>query len=655
MTLQEQLPLWNYASIRVLDVRQSTLLPGESVHEFRLPASAFLFAAAGCAAVKIDGTEHIVDRYFVCHAGKGAAVDIEQVSKEFQYYFIFYKAAVALPCRQELLDIYRDHNPFQMQYGFAPSHPLGLHVRLEQMYAQWRLGLQLERFHVRALFHQLVYELLQQLHESGNTAIIQPDMASQAVRFIDERYADAFSLHDLAEALHCSPRQLQRLFKAKLGSGPMEYLTSVRMEHAKRMLVSTDVPLKEIAEAVGYGDSYYFSRAFKKHAGDAPLHYRNKRRISASILSRNVIGLGSNVPYSDVCDNDYHKHHRDRGVIRMNRSNKPMLAVSLMLSFILLLGACSAGAGTSHNSGGASPTASSSAISSPVASAVPTAEQAYPVVIKHMKGEYTLEQRPEKIAVLDTKFADQLVTLGEQPAGSVKAAADTTDFPAYLMDKMSETKLLGTRDEPNMEAILEMDPDLIICTEFQEEVYEQLSMIAPTIMLEFDEDWRDTLSTFGKMVGKQEEAGNVLKAYEEKTAKLKEELKAKLGEETVALIRPRDDGIRVHTPGHRTAAILYNDLGLLAPEQVTAEKDTAYHIALEAFPAVGADHYFLVNDAMFKSVVEEFQATETWKSVEAVKQNRVYAVESATWIAYYGPIAINMVVDEVADIFLGQS
>jgi len=653
MTLQEQTPLWNHASIRVLDIRRSMLQSSESLQGFRLPASAFLLVVKGDARVYVDGAQHSVNQCYVCHAGKGTTIDIVHVAERLDYYFIFYKAALVLPCRKELLELFRDNNPFQMQYGFAPAYPLGILTKAEQMHASWMLNAQLERFHVRALFHQMVYDLLHQLHALEETTITQPDHVTQAIRFMEECYGSSISLQDLADVLHCTTRQLQRLFKAKLGVGPMEYLIQIRMNHAQGMLVNTEVPLKVVAESVGYGDSYYFSRAFKKHFGVSPLYFRQNRRISSSYLSRYSIGSTKFLSYNNDCDNHYQQ--KGRGVTMMNRSKGSVLAVSIMLSVILLLSACGAGNSAGGNIGGTGSAGSESkAVNSNSNTSVTQAkQQVYPVVIKHMKGELTLEQYPSKIAVLDTKFVDQLVTLGEQPAGSVKAAADKTDFPAYLSSKITDVKLLGTRDEPNLEAILAMEPDLIICTEFQEKVFDSLSKIAPTIMLDFNEDWRDTLVTFGKIVGKPQEAGDILTTYQEKTEKLKGELKAKVGSETVALIRPRNEGIRVHTPGHRAASILYNDLGLSAPQQVLDEKDTAYEVSLEGFPQVGADHYFLVKDDMFKAAVEEVQSTEVWKSVEAVKQNHVYDVDSNVWIAYYGPTAINMIVDRVAEVFLG--
>lgn len=651
MSLQKQMALWNHAAIKVLDVRRSVVHPGESVRFYRLPASMFLYAHKGQGQLSINGAAQTIDCCRVGHAGKGASVDIARVTEPIDYVLIFYKAVMALPCRRELLELYRDHNPFQEPYSFAPSHPLSLYTRIERIYRQWQLDDPLEKFHVRALFHEFVYELMRQLRHAQGSPVLQTDLASRAIRYIEEHYAEPFGLQHLAELFQSSPRQLQRLFKDHYRLGPMEYLIQVRMGQAQALLLNTEVSIKEIAEAVGYGDFYYFSRAFKKHFGVSPLYYRRNRRIFASSVSQTSIGFRRDVSYP-FAEDENHYQQKDGGAIRMQ--TKSLLAVNFMLIFMLLLGACSTGSngGASGNTG---PTANPSTAASSASGAAQAAQKGYPATIKHVKGEYTLEQKPERIAVLDVQYIDQLVALNERPAGSVKAAGATADFPDYLTDRLSNVKVLGTYQEPNLEAILAMNPDFIICTEVHEAIYDRLSKIAPTVMLLRNEDWRDTLVTFGKIMGKEQEAQQVVKAYKEKTAKLTASLAAKLNGQSVALIRPRDDMIRVHSAGHRTGAILYDDLGLIAPKQVAEAEDTAYHISLEALADVEADHYFLLSDDMFKGLVQQFQSTTTWKSLEPVKNERVYTVDTTMWIGYYGPMAINLIVDQVANALMGKS
>lgn len=340
-----------------------------------------------------------------------------------------------------------------------------------------------------------------------------------------------------------------------------------------------------------------------------------------------------------------------KGIVSVKKGKYASWLAAAMLSFMLILGACSSG--EEGNPVASSNTNTEEPAGNTNTGAESNSEAAYPVTIQHMKGEYTLEEKPEVIAVLDTKFVDQLIVLGEQPAGSVTAAGSDTDFPEYLMDQIGDVKLLGTRDEPNLEAVLALDPDLIIATDFQAEIYDSLDKIAPTIVLDFYEDWRVTLDTISKIVNKQEEAKAVEQAYDEKVAGLKQQLADKLGNQTVALIRPRDEGIRVHTPQHRTGAILYEDLGLHAPAATTEVDDTAYEIPLEVLSEIEADHYFLLSDAMFAGAVEEVLGTNTWTSLEPVKNNRVYEVDTTLWIAYYGPIAINLIVDQAAEALLG--
>ncbi|MBB6633089.1 AraC family transcriptional regulator [Cohnella thailandensis] len=651
--LDKQLPLWNHAAITVLDVRRCSVEPGDDLM-LRLPASAFLYANGGRGQLRLDGAIHAIAPGHVWHAGKGASMNIVRVTEAMDYFLIYYKAVLVPPYRRHLLDLYRDSNPFRDSYGFVPANPLRLLTKIEQMHLHWGQGDPLAKFHVRALFHQLVFELLRQRQQAEPARDPRGDLIERAVRLMEQHYVEPFSLDDLANDLQCGVRQLQRLFKAHYGISPMEYLIRLRMEKAKELLLRTSAPIADIAEAVGYPDAYHFSRYFKKHSGVPPLQYRRSGRNNPFSPSLSSIGSEEDLSYSNV-DDENHYQQTGRGVARMNSRTRTLVTVNFLLVLMLLLGACSLG-GNNNGANNASPSSAASTTPAPSASAAAeTPQSSYPVTIKHVKGDFTLEQKPENIAVLDVQYVDQLVALNEQPAGSVKAAGSDADFPEYLSDKLSDVKVLGTYEEPNLEAIVAMNPDLIICTEVHEEIYESLNKIAPTIMLIRNDDWRDTLSTFGKIMGKESEAEQLVEAYKEKTAKLSSELAAKLDGQTVSLIRPRDDAIRVHTGDHRTGAILYKDLGLPAPKMVSEVDDTSFNVSLESLAEVDADHYFLLTDDMFGELVKEFQSTATWQSLEAAKNNRVYTVDTTMWIGYYGPVAINLVVDEIARYLLGTS
>ena len=75
-----------------------------------------------------------------------------------------------------------------------------------------------------------------------------------------------------------SPRQLQRIFTDRAGMGFRSYLTLVRMSSAAELLAGTDMPVKEVAERVGYRDASQFTKAFKRTHAVSPTQWRSRRR-----------------------------------------------------------------------------------------------------------------------------------------------------------------------------------------------------------------------------------------------------------------------------------------------------------------------------------------------------------------------------------------
>jgi iron complex transport system substrate-binding protein len=314
---------------------------------------------------------------------------------------------------------------------------------------------------------------------------------------------------------------------------------------------------------------------------------------------------------------------------------------SLLISLVMFLGACSGSSNPGSSNAGTGTANPSEAPNDKTALAAP-------ITIKHLQGEITFENVPKKIVVLDVQYADQMLALGVQPAGSVIAETDN-GLPPYLGDKMSNIPLLGTYVEPNLEGIIPIGPDLIVATEFHNKIYEDLLKIAPTIMLERNEDWQTVLLKFGQILNKQQEAQKLVDGYKQKISDLKMALADKMKGKTVALVRPRDKMIRLQTTLHRTSQILYDDLGLTPPQMAVNSKDSSTMISLEVMPQLAADHMFLLQDDTNSELTAGFQSTSIWKNLKAVKENQVYVENTAQWIGYYGPLAINLIVDQIAD------
>lgn len=98
----------------------------------------------------------------------------------------------------------------------------------------------------------------------------------QAVDYIDEHYqCEDISLNRVAKEVDLSPNYLSAVFSQEMGTTFVEYLTAKRMEKARELLRSSNLRSGEIAAAVGYKDSHYFSFLFKKTQGCTPRDYRS--------------------------------------------------------------------------------------------------------------------------------------------------------------------------------------------------------------------------------------------------------------------------------------------------------------------------------------------------------------------------------------------
>lgn len=93
--------------------------------------------------------------------------------------------------------------------------------------------------------------------------------------YIDVNYSQPLSLEHLADEFFINKTCLSEIFKEQYGVNIKDYLTSVRITEAKKMLRFTDRTTEEIAEAVGVNGAAYFSRMFKRVEGVSPKEYRN--------------------------------------------------------------------------------------------------------------------------------------------------------------------------------------------------------------------------------------------------------------------------------------------------------------------------------------------------------------------------------------------
>jgi two-component system response regulator YesN len=94
------------------------------------------------------------------------------------------------------------------------------------------------------------------------------------LQYIQARFHEDLSLEKVASVVYLNPVYFSQLFKQKTGSGFKEYIITLRLEQAKRMLLDPKLKLAEISERVGYQDMRHFTQQFRKKFGQTPSQYR---------------------------------------------------------------------------------------------------------------------------------------------------------------------------------------------------------------------------------------------------------------------------------------------------------------------------------------------------------------------------------------------
>ena len=89
-------------------------------------------------------------------------------------------------------------------------------------------------------------------------------------KYMQEHLSEDVSLHILSEEFHLNSQYISQLFKNEIGVNFLTYLTNIRMEHAKKLLLSTSLSIAEVSEQSGYGDYRVFTKVFKKSEGITP-------------------------------------------------------------------------------------------------------------------------------------------------------------------------------------------------------------------------------------------------------------------------------------------------------------------------------------------------------------------------------------------------
>ncbi len=125
----------------------------------------------------------------------------------------------------------------------------------------------------------------QHLSMASNQIIMQqehaePPIITKAKAFIQEHQADDISLGAVAKSVNTSTFYFCKMFKKVTGLNFTNYLSRVRIEKAKNLLLNPNLRISEIAFEVGFQSLTHFNRVFKKVIGQSPTQYRSQLSVS---------------------------------------------------------------------------------------------------------------------------------------------------------------------------------------------------------------------------------------------------------------------------------------------------------------------------------------------------------------------------------------
>ena len=266
-------------------------------------------------------------------------------------------------------------------------------------------------------------------------------------------------------------------------------------------------------------------------------------------------------------------------------------------------------------------------------------------VVEHAMGKTEISGTPERVVVLDTGELDSAMSLGVEPVGSVEVVPGA-GFPSYL-DGTGGIETVGTIEEPDLEKIATLEPDLILSSkERHEQLYDQLSRIAPTVFTETPSEWQENFEVHATALGKSEEAGRIERGY----ARSIDRLRGAFGEKDwpeVSIVRFTPGDTRIYQKENFIGTVL-EDVGLPRPPAQNVDAFGLLNLSAEAIPKMDGDAMFVtVYGNERDTAKEEITSNPLWQRLGAVRDGRVHEVSDDLWMLGLGYTAANGVVNDL--------
>jgi len=271
------------------------------------------------------------------------------------------------------------------------------------------------------------------------------------------------------------------------------------------------------------------------------------------------------------------------------------------------------------------------------------------LIIKHQLGETTIEKKPERVVVFDYGVLDTIDYIGEDVVGLPKQS-----LPPFL-DKYNDDKYtdVGSLKEPNFETIYELNPDLIIISSRQADLYEEFLKIAPTLYLEFTgEDFlnsfKNNLTILGKIFGKEELLAQEIESIEKEIHALHEQ--ASSSSATALFVMANDGSLSVYGADSRFG-IIHNEFGLAQADENIEASTHGQKVTFEYILDKDPDYLFVLDRTAVvggETSAQQVMDNDFIKSTKAYKNQNITFLDPFVWyVASGGITGIKTMISEV--------
>ena len=279
-----------------------------------------------------------------------------------------------------------------------------------------------------------------------------------------------------------------------------------------------------------------------------------------------------------------------------------------------------------------------------------TAESTNTKTISHALGAAQVSVDPDRMVSLYQGATDTAVALGIKPVGVVESWKEKPIY-RYLRPELTDVRMLGLETQPDLEGIAWLDPDLIVAARNRHlAIYPLLEQIAPTVVIGNVYDFKTLLRLMAQATGKESLGQCLLRHWQLRTVDFRSRIRAKLGEawpEEVAILSFRADHARIYYGGFARSVL--DELGFSAPSSHRREGWGIKLTSQESIPAMDAEAVFLFmqDDPSVQRTFNRWTEHPLWQSLDAVRSDKVYAVNPVIWNMGAGILAANLMLDDL--------